>query len=212
MAIQYEIHSIHNAQGNGEERKYVRLKDHEPMTPKQIEQHIEQACTLTRGDVQAVMTSLHDLIVTELSHGARFYIPEVGYLSLSVTTELPEHRGMDKMTGNDIRLRNINFKPTAELLGEVSRNLHFERSRYSSKSRQYTEEQLWDKMVAFIQEHGYICRRDLEFHFHLRQQTALKWLKYFTEKGALVKKGALNAPVYFLSAKETTNNSPQGLE
>lgn len=74
MAIQYEIHSIHNAQGNGEERKYVRLKDHEPMTPKQIEQHIEQACTLTRGDVQAVMTSLHDLIVTELSKGARFFI------------------------------------------------------------------------------------------------------------------------------------------
>lgn len=204
MTIKYEIHSIHNAQGNGEERKFVRLKDHEPMTSKQIEQHIEQACSLTRGDVQAVMTALHDLIVTELSQGARFYIPEVGYLSLSVTTELPENRPMEKVTGNDIRLRNINFKPTAELLTEVGRNLHFERSRYTSKSKQYTEEQLWDKIVDFCKENNYICRRDLEFHFHLRQQTALKWLKTFTEKGLLVKEGASNAPIYFLATKETT--------
>lgn len=67
MAIKYEIHSIHNSKGEGGEQKFVRLRDHEPMTSKQIEQHIEQACSLTRGDVQAVMTSLHDLIVTELS-------------------------------------------------------------------------------------------------------------------------------------------------
>lgn len=204
MAIKYEIHSIQNAQGNGEERKFVRLQEHEPMTSKEIELYIQQACTLTRGDVQAVMTTLHDLIVTELSHGARFYIPEVGYLSLAVTTELPEGRPMEKVTGNDIRLRNINFKPTAELLKEVTKNVRFERSRYTTKSKQYTEEQLWDKIVAYIREHSYICRRDLEFHFHLRQQTALKWLRHFTEKGLLVKKGALNAPIYFLATKETT--------
>lgn len=198
MAIKYEIHSIQNAQGNGEERKFVRLQDHEPMTPKQIEQHIEQACSLTRGDVKAVMTALHDLIVTELSHGARFHIPEVGYLSLAVTTELPEGRPMEKVRGDNIRLRNINFKPTQELLKEVSRNVHFERSRFSSKSKRYTEEELWNKIQAYLQENEYICRRDLEMDFHLRQQTALKWLKLFTEKGLLVKKGAFNAPVYFL--------------
>ena len=171
----------------------------------QIEQHIEQACSLTRGDVQAVMTSLHDLIVTELSQGARFYLPQVGYLSLSVTTELPEGKSMDKVTGNNIRLRNINFKPTAELLNEVGRNVRFERSKYTTKSRRYTEEQLWDKIVAFIKEHDYICRRDMEYHFSLRQQTALKWLKHFTEKGLLVKEGARNAPIYFL-AKDNKDN------
>ena len=151
------------------------------------------------------MTSLHDLIVTELSHGARFYLPQVGYLSLSVTTELPEGKSMDKVTGNNIRLRNINFKPTAELLNEVARQVRFERSKYTTKSRRYTEEQLWDKIVAFIKEHDYICRRDMEYHFALRQQTALKWLKHFTEKGLLVKEGARNAPLYFL-AKDNKGN------
>lgn len=206
MTIKYEIHSIHNAQGNGEERKFVRLQDHEPMTSKQIEQHIEQVCSLTRGDVKAVMTALHDLIVTELSQGARFYIPEVGYLSLAVTTHLPEGRSMEKVTGNDIRLRNINFKPTAELLGEVGEKVHFERSRFTTKSKQYTEQQLWDKIEAFCKKNNYICRRDMEFEFHLRQQTALNWLKTFTEKGMLVKKGARNAPIYFLATKETTQD------
>jgi len=204
MAIKYEIHTIANSQGSGENRKFVRLQDNPPMTSKEIEKHIEQACSLTRGDVQAVMTALHDLIVTELKHGARFYIPEVGYLSLSVTTELPEGRPMEKVKGNDIRLRNINFKPTAELLSEVARGMKFERSKYSTKSAKYTEEQLWKKIEEFLSSNDYICRRDLEFHFHLRQQTALNWLKTFTEKGLLVKKGARNAPIYFLAAKETT--------
>ncbi|MEI3069368.1 MAG: hypothetical protein V8T23_07555 [Prevotella sp.] len=69
MAIKYEIHSIHNSKGEGGEQKFVRLRDHEPMTSKQIEEHIEQVCSLTRADVQAVMTALHGLIVTELSQG-----------------------------------------------------------------------------------------------------------------------------------------------
>lgn len=30
----------------------------------------------------------------------------------------------------------------------------------------------------------------------------LEWLKHFTEKGLLVKKGASNAPIYFLAEKE----------
>ena len=47
MAIKYEIHSIHNSKGEGGEQKFVRLRDHEPMTSKQIEQHIEQVCSLT---------------------------------------------------------------------------------------------------------------------------------------------------------------------
>lgn len=41
--------------------------------------------------------------------------------------------------------------------------------------------------------------------FSLRQQTALKWLKHFTEKGLLVKEGAINAPIYFL-AKDNKGN------
>lgn len=39
MAIKYEIHSIHNSKGEGGEQKFVRLRDHEPMTSKQIEEH-----------------------------------------------------------------------------------------------------------------------------------------------------------------------------
>ncbi len=83
MAIKYEIHSIHNSKGEGGEQKFLRLRDHGPMTSKQIEQHIEQACSLTRGDVQAVMTSLHDLIVTELSQGCPFLSSTSG-LSLAL--------------------------------------------------------------------------------------------------------------------------------
>lgn len=50
----------------------------------------------------------------------------------------------------------------------------------------------------------------MEYHFSLRQQTALKWLKHFTEKGLLVKKGARNAPLYFL-AEDNKGNEDNGI-
>ena len=39
---------------------------------------------------------------------------------------------------------------------------------------------------------------------------ALKWLKHFTEKGLLVKEGAINAPIYFL-AKDNKGNEDNGI-
>ena len=52
------------------------------------------------------------------------------------------------------------LRSTVIMLNEVARQVRFERSKYTTKSRRYTEEQLWDKIVAFIKEHDYICRRD----------------------------------------------------
>ena len=52
----------------------------------------------------------------------------------------------------------------------------------------------------------------MEYHFSLRQQTALKWLKHFTEKGLLVKEGAINAPIYFLAKDNKGNDGNEGNE
>ena len=77
MAIKYEIHSIHNSKGEGGEQKFVRLRDHESMIFKQIEEHIEQVCSLTRAGLLAVRTALQEVFLTELPQGARFNLQQV---------------------------------------------------------------------------------------------------------------------------------------
>ena len=82
---------------------------------------------------------------------------------------------------------------------EVKRNARFERAKFSSKSWQYTEEELQARIKESFAANNCITRRDLELNFGLRQSAALKCLKRFTEIGILKKEGARNSPVYFLN-------------
>ena len=89
MDLKYDIYSISNAAGSGEQRKYVRLQQQEAMTASELEATIQNRCSLTKGDVAAVLKELHDIAVQEFSMGRRFYIPEIGYFSLSIGLEMP---------------------------------------------------------------------------------------------------------------------------
>ena len=107
------------------------------MSAQQLESYIQSSCSLTKGDVEATLSALRECMIQHLSHGNRFYIPSIGYFSLSVNLNMPE----DKASADYISVRNI-IRPDASMLQEVKRNVHFERAKYSTKSREHTEEMM----------------------------------------------------------------------
>lgn len=201
MKLKYDVYTINNATGSGEKRRFVRVVQHEPMTAKQLQEKIQQRCSLTKGDVAAVLAELHDICVSELQLGRRFYIPEIGYFSMSVRLEMPEENPNKKITGKEVRLTGINFRPEANLLQEVQNGLNFVRSRYSSQSTQYTEKALLAKIEEYLQENRYITTRMMRLQFGLTQYTAQKWLKHFCSQGVMVKDGTARSPIYFLKER-----------
>lgn len=198
MSIKYEIHSIKNSQGTGEERYFARIFEHEPMDAKHLKRHMQASNSLAEGSIEAVLTALREHMIHELSNGNRFYIPSIGYFSLSVDLDMPEEKSIDKVRGDYISVRNIKFRPDAAMLKEVRSNARFERAGFSSKSSEYTEQEMLDRIREFFAVNHCITRRDLETEFGLRQSAALKWLRHFVETGVLKKEGARNSPVYFL--------------
>ncbi|MDD6939411.1 MAG: hypothetical protein PUI90_00560, partial [Prevotella stercorea] len=102
----------------------------------------------------------------------------------------------DKMRADYIRLRNIRFRPERSLLGEVGSGVSFERAGFSSRSRQYTEEQFLSLLRHYFATHTCLTRRDLQRMAGLRDSAAKKWLRRLTATGVLQKDGASNAPVY----------------
>ena len=88
MDLKYDIYTIKNSQGTGENRQYVRLVQHEPMTDKELEAAIQNRCSLTKGDVAAVLRELHGICVQAFSMGRRVHIPELGYFSLAASLEM----------------------------------------------------------------------------------------------------------------------------
>lgn len=200
MSIKYEIHGIKNAKGEGKEQKYVHLFAHEPQSDHALEDDIQASCSLTKADVRAAFSALRDHMARALASGSRFHLPGVGYFSLSVgldaPDDLPDDLPDDKMRADYIRLRNISFRPERSLLNEVGSGVSFERAGFSSRSRQYTEEQLLSLLRHYFATHTCLTRRILQRVAGLRDSAAKKWLQHLTATGVLQKDGANNAPVY----------------
>ena len=197
MNIKYEIHAIKNAAGEGKEHQYVRLLDHEPMSDDALERNIQNESSLTAADVRSALMTVREYLISELSQGSRFHIPEIGYFSLSVALDIPSDKPVEKVRADYLSVRGINFRPEASLLAEVKRNAHFEKATNSVKSAVYTEAELEAKVRAYVAEHKFITRRDMEHTFHLRTSAARKWLTLFLEKGLLRKEGPRTSPIYF---------------
>lgn len=202
MAIQYELHTIDNAQGSGEPRYFVQLRNGTAMTADELAAAIEESCSVTRADVKAVMTELCHFAVGQLSQGRRFYLPEIGYLSLSVGSVPPELKPDGKVSGKDIYLRNINFKPETKFLDSVRSRVSFAKSAYTTRSTQYGEDELWAKVEDYLGSHHYITCRAMRETFGLSDYMARQWLSRFTTDGRLAKEGTRANGLYFLKATE----------
>lgn len=195
MSINYEIHTINNSQGSGTARHFARIFEGSPMSAQQLERLIQDNSTLKKGDIEATLSELREQMVRELSQGHRFYIPNVGYFSLSVKLDA-DGKAVEKVSGGDLRLHNINFRPEASLLQEVGSKVRFRRARLTSKSVVYEEKQLLSLLMDYLSANHFITCRTMQRQFRLRETAARKWLKRFVEQGVIRREGARNAPVY----------------
>lgn len=195
MAIKYELQDINNASGSGKKRKFVRLRQLPAMKADQLEHEIEANTTLKRADVKAVMAELSAGIVRQLSGGHRFYLPEIGYLSLGVALKPDE----EAPTATDISIRTLRFRPEQKLLKAVRESTRFEKAAGSTRSANYTEKELWPKVAEYLSRNHYIRLCDMCREFHLHKNKAKLWLNRFAGSGLLVKEGSALRPLYFRS-------------
>jgi predicted histone-like DNA-binding protein len=202
MEIKYEIHNIENSQGTGEKRAYVQLRNNPAMTTDELGKEVEQACSVTSSDLKAVMAELATIAVRELSQGNRFYLPEIGYLSLAVGNVPPSAKTNGKITGKDIYLRSINFRPEKKLLRMVQRQVRFVKSDYSTLSANYGADELWARVSAYLSVHCFITRRIMCVEFGLSDYKARKWLELFIAEGRLVQSCTRPQALYFLKTSE----------
>ena len=202
MNVNYDIYIINNASGQNKTRKYVQLKQADPMTETELQKTIQSHCSLTKGDVAAVLTELHDIVIREFAMGRRVYIPGLGYFSMSAEIDALNKNSEKKITGKEIRLRRINFRPEKGIMSELKRSVCFVRTKRSSKSNEYTENQIVVRMKEYLRKNRFITCSIMHRMFGLTQYTAQKWLNLFVEKNVIQKDGTRRFPIYFLNTKD----------
>ena len=197
-SMKYTIQTLKNSAGTNADRKYVHVMDLPPMSEKQLTEHIQHTCSLTRGDVKAALSAIADLMKEELSEGRRFHIPEVGYFSLAVDTHLPADRPIEKIKGDHIYVRNIKFRPEAAMLKDVQRRTKFSKSKHKTASCDYTDEEVVALVRKYLADNKFLTRRALQSVLSTNESSALRWLRRLVELGVIENKGTRYAPAYFL--------------
>lgn len=196
MAIKIDIHTIKNAQGQGEDRDFVKVLPQPTRTPEELEQEIQHNCTLTAADIRAMLTSLRDIVARDLAERGAFHIPEIGYLSLQVVNNYPKDADMAKLKGNHVGVRNVLFMPEASLLTKVRHDACFQRLKGTTQSRQWAEEDLRDAVMSYLDSHQYITVSTLRQEFQLSDYMARQCLRRLVDDGLLARQGARNSYFY----------------
>lgn len=201
MDIHYDIHTLKNAEGEGEERKYVVLQQRAPLTEEEMEKQIQDACSLTKGDVKAVLSEIKDMVVRQLSQGSRVCLPGIGWLSLSAGLTKAAQDPGHKVTGKNIYLRGIQFREDKNLFTEIAHQVNFVNSKYTSLSVSYIADELWSKMSDYLSRNAFITSRIMRTEFGLSEYKTREWIRYFVEEGKFRKEGNKHMGIYLLKDK-----------
>lgn len=194
--MEIEIREIKNSEGKGENRKFVCVRNQHANTEKELVEEISRSCTLTRGDIMATYCATSDVGAEMLGESGCFYLPEIGHFKVSLKNDLPEGSSVEDAKAPHFSVRNISFRPDKKFLQKVALKAKFSRSRYSSLSSSYSEEEILDIIKKEIDKNGYVNTRMLHIGYGLSNYMARKWLASFVEKGVLNKTGAQRLPIY----------------
>ncbi len=194
MSIKFDIHSIENSNGSGEQRLFARPQYAQPLSLKQLEESISHSCTLTASDIRGVLAALSHVMTTELAAGHRVHLPGIGYFALKVGLNMPEGRAKPK--GNQLYASSIRFRPETSVMTDLRQRVSFERMEGTTRSHKYNPDEMAEKVKTYLATHRFLNRKTMEEEFGLRKSAALRWLKQLTEQGILVKDGPKSSPVY----------------
>ena len=79
---------------------------------KTIAKHIQTRCSLTVGDIMAVLSELNDVIGEELQNGRQVHIKGLGYFAptLGVEGEVTEDMKL-QIRNRRVRFKSVSFRP-----------------------------------------------------------------------------------------------------
>ena len=114
--IAYQLRRQNDLTGTATEKNpqmAVTVVNSKLTTTKELAEYINFACSVTESDIAAVLQALGKCVCDELLDGNRVEIDHIGTFSLSLTCGRKKLE--DRVTKNDIRVKNILFTPCTEM-------------------------------------------------------------------------------------------------
>lgn len=190
MPAQYDFKENPNRKGDGEKQPlHPRIVYYGTISTQRMLEEIVEASTYTLGDLEGMLTAITEKMANYMVDGYRVELGRIGYFSATLKTLRPV---MDKkeIRSSSVYFDNINYRASAWMRkrtrGFVERVDKQHALRQSSK---LSEAECKRRMLAFIEEHGYITRIDYSNITGKLKNKALAELNGFVEEGIISRKG-----------------------
>ena len=193
--IAYQLRRQNDLTGTATEKNpqmAVTVVNSKLTTTKELAEYINFACSVTESDIAAVLQALGKCVCDELLDGNRVEIDNIGTFSLSLTCGRKKLE--DRVTKNDIRVKNILFTPCAEMK-QAMRGADIV-SGGPNPNKRLTDEVILRRLAKYFEEHEFMQRRNFESVCECSRYTATKKLKELVKAGKLRAMGAKNVRFY----------------
>lgn len=199
MAIFYDWYENPRPQNKQDEpvTLHPRIHYNGSTSTATLRRYIQNSCSLTEGDVDAVLAALSHYVSNEMSEGHTVHLNGIGYLTPVLgcsETVTPQ----TKRKSTKVKLKSIKFRPDKlfkRRMGAVNITCL---KQHDPLHLSLTDEQIEAKIRTYLQSHDFLTRAALQVLCHLSRTTASRHIKRLCDAGILKNRGLRNQPIYCL--------------
>lgn len=159
-----------------------------------IVNNISKRCTLSKGDIRAVLDELGDELVYNLCEGNRVYLPGIGYFYLSLSA--PKDADPKTTRSQNIGIKAVEFRADSILKNGLENHARFERSDIKIHSSRLDIYEIDALLVDYFYKNEFLTRTKFERLCGFTKTTAQRHLQRLMDEGRLVNVNTRHNPIY----------------
>lgn len=195
MPILFDFYVSPSDSGKGEKEKYhARVVRSHTVQIDDIVNNISKRCTLSKGDIRAVLDELGDEIVYNLCEGNRVYLPGIGYFYLSLST--PKDADPKTTRSQSIGIKAVEFRADSVLKTSLENHAKFERSDIKVHSSRLNIYEIDALLEDYFHKNEFLTRIKFEKLCGFTKTTAQRHLQRLMDEGRLVNVNTRHNPIY----------------
>lgn len=195
MPILFDFYVSPSDSGKGEKEKYhARVVRSHTVQIDDIVNNISKRCTLSKGDIRAVLDELGDELVYNLCEGDRVYLPGIGYFYLSLST--PKEADPKTTRSQSIGIKAVEFRADSILKNNLESHARFERSDIKVHSSRLDSYEIDALLEDYFHKNEFLTRIKFEKLCGFTKTTAQRHLQRLMDEGRLVNVNTRHNPIY----------------
>lgn len=195
--ISYDIRKTPVSKINKKASYYVKVSRSSVISFENVKKRLSTKCTLSEGDISAVIEELSHLFIQSFQEGNSVHIDGIGNFSVKIQTPIKDNP--KAINASHIKLTGINFRPERKLINSTRSAITFKHEERSS-SLPIGRDEMILKLRTYLtdkKEDIFTCK-DFQYLCNLTKSTALRRLNELckAEKPVIAKQGRANSGIY----------------